>query len=118
TEVRRLALWARAACGRRAVGSVDDSRRGQLAASSAGGRRAAAVQVWTGPVNIPAMELTFIGLSCLRLRGRDTEVLVDPLPQGAGRGPKLSPDIVVRTEGGTVPETPRPRTGPAQEVTG
>ena len=64
------------------------------------------------------MELTFIGLSCLRLRGRDTEVLVDPLPQGAGRGPKLSPDIVVRTEGGTVPETLRPRTGHAQEVSG
>src|SRR5207302_5125532 len=41
------------------------------------------VQVGTGPVNIPAMELTFIGLSCLRLRGRDTEGPVDPVPQGA-----------------------------------
>lgn len=64
------------------------------------------------------MEITYLGLSCLRLRGRDVQVLVDPpastLP-GLGRS---QPDIIVRTEGETVPELLRPRPGQAQEVSG
>lgn len=64
------------------------------------------------------MEITYLGLSCIRLRGRDVQVLVDPpavtLP-GLGRTP---PDIVVRTEGETAPERLRPRDGEPQEVSG
>jgi len=64
------------------------------------------------------MEITYLGLSCLRLRGHDVQVLVDPpattLP-GLGRS---QPDIIVRTEGETVPERLRPRAGQAQEVSG
>ena len=64
------------------------------------------------------MELTYIGLSCLRLRGRDVEVVIDPLPQGLARAVKLSPDIVVRTEGTTDPALLRPHPGGPQEVAG
>ena len=64
------------------------------------------------------MEITYLGLSCLRLRGRDVQVLVDPpattLP-GLGRS---QPDIIVRTDGETVPDRLRPRDGEAQEVSG
>ena len=64
------------------------------------------------------MEITYLGLSCLRLRGRDAQVLVDPpfttLP-GLGRS---HPDIVVRTEGETVADRLRPREGQPQEVSG
>ena len=64
------------------------------------------------------MEITYLGLSCLRLRGRDVTVLVDPpattLP-GLGRS---HPDIIVRTDGETVPERLRFREGEAQEVAG
>jgi L-ascorbate metabolism protein UlaG (beta-lactamase superfamily) len=64
------------------------------------------------------VEITYLGLSCLRLRGRDVVVLVDPpattLP-GLGRS---QPDIIVRTDGETVPERLRPRGGQAQEVAG
>ena len=64
------------------------------------------------------MEITYLGLSCLRLRGRDVVVLVDPpattLP-GLGRS---HPDIIVRTDGVTVPEHLRFREGEAQEVAG
>jgi L-ascorbate metabolism protein UlaG (beta-lactamase superfamily) len=64
------------------------------------------------------VEITYLGLSCLRLRGHDVQVLVDPpattLP-GLGR---TQPDIVVRTDGVTVPERLRPRPGQAQEVSG
>jgi len=80
---------------------------------------------WSGPA-LPArpakiartMEITYLGLSCLRLRGRDVQVLVDPpaatLP-GLGRS---HPDIIVRTEGETVPELLRHREGQPQEVSG
>jgi len=65
-----------------------------------------------------AMEITYLGLSCLRLRGREVQVLVDPpsttLP-GLGRA---HPDIVVRTDGDTLPERLRPREGQPQEVSG
>jgi L-ascorbate metabolism protein UlaG (beta-lactamase superfamily) len=64
------------------------------------------------------VEITYLGLSCLRLRGHDVQVLVDPpattLP-GLGRS---HPDIVVRTQGETVPARLRPREGEAQEVSG
>jgi L-ascorbate metabolism protein UlaG (beta-lactamase superfamily) len=64
------------------------------------------------------VEITYLGLSCIRLRGHDVQVLVDPpattLP-GLGRS---QPDIIVRTEGATVPERLRPRPGQAQEVSG
>jgi L-ascorbate metabolism protein UlaG (beta-lactamase superfamily) len=63
------------------------------------------------------MEITYLGLSCLRLRGREAEVLVDPLPMGT-RGPKVSPDIVVRTEGETDPNLLRQHPGRPQEVGG
>jgi L-ascorbate metabolism protein UlaG (beta-lactamase superfamily) len=64
------------------------------------------------------VEITYLGLSCIRLRGHDVQVLVDPpattLP-GLGRTP---PDIIVRTEGETVSELLRPRPGQPQEVSG
>ncbi len=63
------------------------------------------------------MEITYLGLSCLRLRGRDADVLVDPLPDGV-RGPRLAPDIVVATEGETDPALLRPAEGRPQTVRG
>ena len=64
------------------------------------------------------MEITYIGMSCLRLRGREVEVVIDPLPAGLARGVKLTPDIVVRTEGATDPATLRRHDGGPQEVAG
>ncbi len=65
------------------------------------------------------MEITFVGLSCVRLRGRDVQVVIDPIPPGTAPGlPKLSPDIVVRTEGTTDFAALRPRDGRPQEVSG
>jgi L-ascorbate metabolism protein UlaG (beta-lactamase superfamily) len=65
------------------------------------------------------MELTFVGLSCVRLRGRDVEVVIDPLPPGmSGRQPRLNPDIVVRTEGEGDLSLLRPGEGRPQEVSG
>lgn len=65
------------------------------------------------------MEITFVGLSCVRLRGRDVQVIIDPIaPDSAPGQPKLSPDIVVRTEGPTEFAALRPHDGRAQEVSG
>ena len=65
------------------------------------------------------MELTFVGLSCVRLRGRDVQVVIDPIPPGTAPGlPKLTPDIVVRTEGATDFAALRPAEGRPQEVSG
>jgi len=65
------------------------------------------------------MELTFVGLSCVRLRGRDVQVVIDPIPPGTAPGlPKLTPDIVVRTEGATDFATLRPAEGRPQVVSG
>ncbi|HXA28931.1 MAG TPA: MBL fold metallo-hydrolase [Candidatus Angelobacter sp.] len=65
------------------------------------------------------MELTFVGLGCVRLRGRDVQVVIDPIPPGAVPGlPKLTPDIVVRTEGDTDFASLRPAEGRPQEVAG
>jgi L-ascorbate metabolism protein UlaG (beta-lactamase superfamily) len=64
------------------------------------------------------MEVTYHGLSCVRLRGRDATVLVDP-PQAALPGlARSAPDIIVRTEGMTDPDALRVRSGHAQEVSG
>jgi L-ascorbate metabolism protein UlaG (beta-lactamase superfamily) len=65
------------------------------------------------------MEITFVGLSCLRLRGRDVEVVIDPIPPGASRHtPRVNPDIVVRTEGSGDPTLLRAAPGRPQEVLG
>src|SRR5215472_3124488 len=67
------------------------------------------------------MEITYVGLGCLRLRGRDAEVLVDPIENGTARGlrlPRLDPDIVVRTRGRTDPALLRPEEGRPQTVSG
>ncbi len=64
------------------------------------------------------MELTFHGHSCIRLKGRDATVLVDP-PGGPNlSGARSAPDIVVRTEGETDPDKLRPAEGRPQEVSG
>lgn len=64
------------------------------------------------------MEVTYHGLSCIRLRGRDATVLIDP-PQTALPGlARQGPDIIVRTEGTTEPDKLRLREGHAQEVSG
>lgn len=64
------------------------------------------------------MEVTYHGLSTIRLRGRETTVLIDPpqtqLPGLARAGSAL----VVRTEGPTDPEQLRPRPDHVQEVSG
>lgn len=64
------------------------------------------------------MEITYLGESCVRLRGRETQVLVDP-PEGHLPGlSKTSPDLIVRTEGRTDPEALRPGEGRSQQVAG
>src|SRR5438309_4793031 len=64
------------------------------------------------------MELTYHGLSCMRLRGRDATVILDP-PQEALPGlARAAPHIVVRTEGETDPDRLRQREGHVQEVSG
>ncbi len=66
------------------------------------------------------MEITYIGLGCLRLRGREADVLIDPvddLPRGV-KVPRLDPDIVVRTRGRTDPALLRPAEGQPQTVSG
>jgi len=60
-----------------------------------------------------------VGLSCVRLRGRDVQVVIDPIPPGTAPGlPKLTPDIVVRTEGDTDFAALRHAEGRPQEVSG
>lgn len=65
------------------------------------------------------MELTYHGLSCIRLRGREMTVVIDP-PQTALPGlAKGTLGIIVRTEGTTTdPAKLRPREGELQEVAG
>jgi L-ascorbate metabolism protein UlaG (beta-lactamase superfamily) len=64
------------------------------------------------------MELTYHGHSCVRLRGREMMVVVDP-PQTALPGlAKGTQGIVVRTDGETDPERLRARDGEIQEVSG
>lgn len=63
------------------------------------------------------MEITFLGMSCLRLRGREADVLIDPLPEGV-RGPRVTPDVVVSTEGATDAALLHPAEGRPQVVRG
>jgi len=64
------------------------------------------------------MEITYHGLSCVRLRGRETTVVVDP-PQAQLPGlAKSASGLVVRTEGATDSEKLRYREGDVQEVSG
>jgi L-ascorbate metabolism protein UlaG (beta-lactamase superfamily) len=65
------------------------------------------------------MELTYHGHSCIRLRGREMTVVIDP-PQTALPGlAKGTAGLIVRTEGTTTdPAKLRPRDGEVQEVSG
>jgi L-ascorbate metabolism protein UlaG (beta-lactamase superfamily) len=64
------------------------------------------------------MEITYLSMSCVRLRGREAQVIVDP-PDGElpGLG-KATPDLIVRTEGRTDPAKLRHRDGQSQEIAG
>jgi L-ascorbate metabolism protein UlaG (beta-lactamase superfamily) len=64
------------------------------------------------------VEITYLGHSCLRLRGRDVVVLVDPPATTLPGLSRSHPDIIVRTDGETDPERLRFREGEAQEVAG
>ncbi len=64
------------------------------------------------------MEITYLGLSCLRLRGREVQVLIDPPPTTLPGFGRAHPDLIVRTDGATDPERLRPRDGHPQEVGG
>jgi L-ascorbate metabolism protein UlaG (beta-lactamase superfamily) len=64
------------------------------------------------------MEITYLGLSCIRLRGRETQVVIDP-PDGQLPGlTKAGPDLVVRTEGRTNPQLLLHVEGRGQEIIG
>ncbi len=64
------------------------------------------------------MEITYLGGSCVRLRGREAQVVIDP-PEGHLPGlTRSGPDLVVRTEGRTDPAMLRPRPGRGQEIAG
>lgn len=64
------------------------------------------------------MEVTYHGLSCVRLRGRETTVLIDP-PQAPLPGlARSNIGLIVRTEGATDPDLLRSRPGHVQEVSG
>lgn len=64
------------------------------------------------------MELTYHGHSCVRLRGREMTVVIDP-PQTTLPGlAKGTLGIIVRTEGATDPVKLRHREGELQEVCG
>ncbi|MGA8361562.1 MAG: MBL fold metallo-hydrolase [Candidatus Dormiibacterota bacterium] len=64
------------------------------------------------------MELTYHGLSCVRLRGRDMTVVIDPSQAALPGLAKGTGGIIVRTEGVTDPAKLRPREGELQEVCG
>src|ERR1035437_2056592 len=64
------------------------------------------------------MEITYLGLSCVRLRGREAQVVVDP-PDGQLPGlSRTSPDLIVRPDGRTDPEKLRHREGRSQDIAG
>jgi L-ascorbate metabolism protein UlaG (beta-lactamase superfamily) len=64
------------------------------------------------------VEITYLGMSCVRLRGREAQVVVDP-PDGQLPGlAKLTPDLIVRTEGRADPDRLRHRDGYSQEIAG
>jgi L-ascorbate metabolism protein UlaG (beta-lactamase superfamily) len=67
---------------------------------------------------MPAMEITYLGLSCVRLRGRETQVVIDP-PDGQLPGLSRSgPELIVRTEGRTDPDRLAHHEGSEQEIAG
>ncbi|GAC1340648.1 MAG: MBL fold metallo-hydrolase [Candidatus Dormibacteria bacterium] len=58
------------------------------------------------------MELTYLGRSCVRLRGRDVQVVIDPESGAQAKGA----DIIVRTSGATEVARLRPGDGGAPQV--
>jgi len=64
------------------------------------------------------MEITYQGLSAIRLRGRETTVLVDPAQAQLPGLAKSGTGLVVRTEGATDPDRLRVHEGDVQEVSG
>ncbi len=61
------------------------------------------------------MELTYLGRSCVRLRGRDVQVIIDPESSAQAKGA----DVIVRTAGATDVVRLRPGdAGSAQVVSG
>lgn len=62
------------------------------------------------------MDVTYHGLSCVRLRGRDALVAIDPPDKLSSLG--RMPDLIVRTSGPTVVDLLRQRDGQPQEVGG
>jgi L-ascorbate metabolism protein UlaG (beta-lactamase superfamily) len=64
------------------------------------------------------MELTYHGHSCVRLRGREVTVVVDPPQEPLPGLAKAGQGIVVRTEGETDTDRLRARDGELQEVSG
>jgi L-ascorbate metabolism protein UlaG (beta-lactamase superfamily) len=64
------------------------------------------------------MELTYHGLSCVRLRGREMTVLVDPPRARASGMGRSAAQLVVHTEGQTDADKLRPGDGHTQEISG
>jgi L-ascorbate metabolism protein UlaG (beta-lactamase superfamily) len=64
------------------------------------------------------MEITYHGGSCVRLRGRDTQVIVDPPDSQLPGLSKSGPDIIVRTDGRTDSDRLRAKGGGSQEIAG
>lgn len=64
------------------------------------------------------MELTYLGLSCVRLRGRECSVIIDPPDATLPGLARTHPDLIVRTGAGTDAQHLRPREGQAQEISG
>jgi len=65
---------------------------------------------------MPPMDVTFHGHSCVRLRGRDAQVVLDPHAAALRQFGKTPPDVIVRTDGATQPELLRPREGGGAQV--
>lgn len=64
------------------------------------------------------MELTYQGSNCVRLRGKSTQVLLDPPDPLSSVFAKMEPDIIVRTTGATDVDALRSEDGKAQIVAG
>lgn len=64
------------------------------------------------------MEITYFGGSCVRLRGRDVQVVLDPPARLTGAVAKPVPDVVVRTSGKTQPDLLRAHSERPQEISG
>lgn len=64
------------------------------------------------------MEITYLGQSCVRLRGRDAQVVVDPSDDSLPGLSRATPDLIVRTHGFADPVLLRPAAGRSQQVAG